>query len=166
MASYVTLSEAQAYFTNRLHSGLWDNSAVENRTKALAQATAAIDRLRFAGQRHTVWDVIENGDPSEENIRAAIVDQPLEFPRGQDEEIPQDIKNATCEEAFALLDGKDPDAELEDLGVISQGYSSVRVTVDRSFAQEHLNAGICSPRAWRSIKPYLLEARDFKINRV
>lgn len=163
MASYVTLSEAQEYFANRLHSGLWDTSPVEERNKALAEATAAIDRLRYAGVRHSVFLVV---DGDETAILAAIDDQPLEFPRGSDTVTPQDIKNACCEEAFSRLDGKNPDEELEDLAVVSQGYSSVRTTYDRTFAQEHLNAGIVSPRAWRFLKPFIVEARDVTIHRV
>ena len=162
---YATLSEAQTYFESRLHSGLWDNSSVIDRTKALVEATAAIDRLRFAGVRHTVYEVIV-ADGDENAQLAAVLDQDLEFPRGSDTEIPQDIKDACCEEAFSRLDGKDPDEELENLAVVSQGYSSVRTTYDRTFTQEHLNAGIVSSRAWRYLKPYLLQARDVKIHRV
>lgn len=163
--SYVTLSEAQAYFSQRLHSGLWDNTSVDDRTKALAQATRAIDSLRFAGVRHSVWLVIEADGDSDAQL-AAVADQDQEFPRGSDEDVPQAIKDACCEEAFSLLEGKNPDEELEDLAVVSQGYSSVRSTYDRSFVHEHLNAGIVSPRAWRFLKPFVRETRDFKISRV
>jgi len=166
MAQYATTTEADAYFDTRLHSQLWEGSSPADKNKALAQATRAIDRLRFVGQRNSVYAVVQAGLSSEEAIAQAVAEQPLEFPRDADEEVPEDIKIACYEEAFTLLDGKDPDAELEDLPVVSQGYSSVRVTVDRSFVQEHLNAGICSPRAWRYIKPYLAEARDVRINRV
>jgi hypothetical protein len=165
MAQYATSEEAAAYFADRLHSEVWDAADTDNRTKALKTATVAIDRLRFVGQRHAVYVAVQAGATAEA-ILASVATQVLEFPRDSDEEIPQDIKNACCEEALALLDGKDPDQELEDLAVISQGYSSVRVTVDRSFTQEHLNAGIVSPRAWRFLKPYLAESRSFKINRV
>ena len=165
MSSYVTIQEAQDYFTNRLHSGLWDNTSVQNRQKALAEATAAIDRLRFVGDKNTVYvSRLAGGD--DDALTAAFVAQELEFPRGTDEDIPSDIIAACCEEAFSRLDGKDPDEELENLAVSNQGYASVRTTYDRSFVHEHLNAGIVSPRAWRFLKPYLDEVRDFKISRV
>lgn len=165
MLSYLTTDDADAYFADRLHSEAWDAADDSTQDKALKTATAAIERLRFVGQRHAVYEAIQSGG-DETAILAAVASQPLEFPRDADEEVPQEILDAVCEEAFALLDGKDPDAELEDLPVISQGYSSVRVTMDRSFAQEHLNAGIVSPRAWRLLKPYLIEARSIKLHRV
>jgi hypothetical protein len=166
MAAYATTTEADAYFDTRLHSQLWEGASPSDKTKALAQATRAIDRLRFIGQRHSVYLTIQNGNTDSVAIAQAVAEQPLEFPRDADEEVPEDIKIACYEEAFTLLDGKDPDAELEDLPVVSQGYSSVRVTVDRSFVQEHLNAGIVSPRAWRYLKPYIAEAREVRLNRV
>lgn len=165
MPSYVTLSEAQEYFANRLHSGLWDTSPVSERNKALAEATVAIDTIRYAGVRASVYATIQAGG-DDDAILAAIADQVLEFPRGSDTVVPQAIKDACCEEAFSRLDGKNPDEELEDLAVVSQGYSSVRTTYDRTFAQEHLNAGIVSPRAWRFLKPFIVEVRDVQIHRV
>ena len=166
MAAYATVNEADAYFETRLHSQLWEGSSPADKMKALTTATRAIDRLRFVGQRHTVYLTLSAGERDDDAIAQAVAAQPLEFPRDADEEVPEDIKIACYEESLSLLDGKDPDAELEDLPVVSQGYSSVRVTVDRAFVQEHLNAGITSPRAWRYLKPYLAEALDIRINRV
>jgi hypothetical protein len=165
MAQYATVADADAYFDTRLYADVWDQASPENKDKALIAATQAIDRLRFVGVRHSVWLVIEAGGDEDAQI-AAVADQTLEFPRGSDTTVPADIEIACFEEALSLLDGKDPDQELEDLAVISQGYSSVRSTYDRSFAQEHLNAGIVSPRAWRFLKPYLRGGRDVKISRV
>lgn len=147
MDSYVDLEYADNYFESRLHSGLWANSLAGDRNAALLQATQAIDRLRFVGSR-------------------TDIDQELEFPRGGDDTVPSDIKIACCEIAFNLLDGKDPDAEFEDLSVTSRGFSSVRSANDRSFIQEHTNAGIPSSRAWRYIRPYLLDDRNITLRRV
>jgi hypothetical protein len=165
MLSYLEVADANTYFADRLHSEVWDSASSEDRDKALKTATQAIERLRFHGQRHAVYAAVQAGG-DETAILSAVASQPLEFPRDADEEVPQEILDAVCEEALALLDGKDPDQELEDLPAKAQGYSSVRVTMDRSFVQEHLNAGIVSPRAWRMLKPYLLESRSVKLHRV
>ena len=90
----------------------------------------------------------------------------MEFPRGTDTVFPTDIKIASYEIAFALIDGVDPERELEDLGVISQGYSSVRTTYDRSFSPEHTLAGVPSSVAWRYLKPFLRDDSAVRINRV
>lgn len=165
MAQYATISEADTYFAGRLHTQPWDSADTATRNKALIQATRAIDDLRFIGVRHSVW-LAQEAEAEADEILSAVADQELEFPRGSDEEVPEDIVIACCEEALSLLDGKDAEQELEDLSVVSQGYSSVRSTYDRTFSQEHLNAGIVSSRAWKKLKPYLQEGRDFRISRV
>lgn len=169
---YATLEEAQEYFETRLHSSAWDTYAVSDRIAALVTATRQIDRLRFAGEKNAAWLVRDRYNSvcltSEQRqaIANAGLSQELEFPRGSDTEIPNDIKIACMEIAFELLSGKDPQMELENLSIISQGYSSVRNTQDRSFVHEHLNAGIVSLLAWQYLRPYLRDDQDFKISRV
>lgn len=147
MADYATLSEANAYFATRLHSGLWTETPPADRNAALADATRRIDRLNFAGEK-------------------AVDTQELQFPRGTDSSVPGDIKIACYEIAFALLDGVDPERETQDLGVVSQGYSSVRTTYDRSLVQEHFANGIPSIMAWRYLTPFLRDNRSVLLSRV
>lgn len=136
MASYATVSEAQLYFDERLHTEAWDDSDDTTRNKALSQATRIIDRLNFLGDKT---------DSA----------QTLQFPRDGDTTVPDDIKHATSELALALLDGVNPDLEFENLFMVSQGYSSVRSSYDRSIKPPHVLAGIPSIAAWTFLKPYL-----------
>lgn len=172
-AFYGTLQGAQDYFTERLHSGLWDTVGLDDREKALKTATRRIDRLAYVGEKNAAAVQRLNADipknPTESEIiliNQAGETQELEFPRGTDTVVPTEIENANYELAFAFLDGRDADEELEDLATISQGYSSVRRTRDRSFVHEHLNAGIPSSLAWQFLKPYLRDDATFRINRV
>ena len=144
--SYATLVEAQVYFDGRLHTGPWDNSDDPTRTKGLCQATTIIDRLNFLGAK--------NDDAQE-----------LQFPRDTDTVVPQDIKNATAELTLALLDGVSPDLEFENLFMVSQGYSSVRSSYDRSTKQPHVLAGVPSITAWTFLKPYLRDPNQIDLNR-
>lgn len=80
--------------------------------------------------------------------------------------IPQDIKDATCENAFMLLDGKDPEMELELLTMVNQQYGNIRSTYNRDVSMEHIEAGIVSVVAWRLIKPYLDVSKQIKLSRV
>jgi hypothetical protein len=105
--------------------------------------------------------------PTEEEIREAEEEQELEFPRGEDIDVPDPIKLGCWEIAYALLDGVDPDLDIENLGVSSQGFASVRTTYARSQAQvEHLMHGVPSATAWRYIKPFLRDAEEVKLSRV
>jgi len=136
MSQYATIAEAQAYFNGRLNTDPWDDATDDNKNKALIMSTTLIDRLNYRGEK-------------------ADSDQTLQFPRGNDTAVPQDIKNACSEVALALLDGVDPEMEFENLRMKSQAYGVVRSTYDTNRTPEHYVAGIPSSLAWRFLKPYL-----------
>lgn len=151
MAAYDTYDNADVYFATRLHVAEWTRSTQTEKTIALTEASARIDRLRFAGEK------VED-------------DQDLKFPRYDDGTTDlitdTDIKIACYEVAFALLDGVDPDLELENLAVLSRGISSARTTYDRGEVPEHFAAGIPSAYAWSFLKPFLRPSGTIKIHRV
>jgi hypothetical protein len=173
MAQYATLQEAAEYLATRLHSGAWNTYPASDRTAALITASKAISRLSFAGEKNAAYEYRQTAGftgcitaEQEAEVQAAGATQELEFPRGGDTEIPEDIKIACIEEAFDLLSGKDPQTEFENLATVSQGFASVRVTLDRSYNQDHLLNGLVSLRAWNYLRPYLREPSDFKLRRV
>ena len=172
MSQYATRVEADAYFTERLHSGLWDAALVANRNTALIQASRIIDDLDFKGMKNAaflIWDPIKLQiltDAQILTINNAGATQALEFPRGADTDIPEDIKRATYEIAFALLDGRDVDADVEGLQQVSQGFSSVRTTYTRAYLPEHLVNGVPSPTAWRYLKRYVKDRAGVRVSRV
>jgi len=146
-SAYATLGEANAYFQTRLHSGLWIEMPQNEREIALVEATRIIDRLNFNGSK-------------------AAVGQELEFPRGSDSVVPNDIKIASYEIAFSILDGVDAEVELKNLSIVSQGYASVRTTYDRSLAVEHYSVGIPSSRAWQLLRPFVRDINSVRLSRV
>lgn len=153
---YLTNTEADDYFNNRLQNALWLDSTEARKSIALRQATRIIDKLNFAG------DLV---DP----------DQDLQFPRANtsddnvitsDSTIPDDIKKACCEIAYALLDGIDPDSEIQALTMDVQLIAGARTEYDRTFVPEYIMAGIPSPTAWNYLKPYLRDPRQLNLLRV
>lgn len=145
-AAYCTQTEAETYLASKLDSGDWDEADQTRKNKALLQATKIINSLNYAG---------ELADEDQEN----------EFPRDDDEEVPQSIKDACVEIALALLKGIDPEKEFEALSFTGQVYANVRTTYDRSQLPEHLLAGVPSITAWRFLKPYLRDMRNIKVCR-
>jgi hypothetical protein len=144
---YCNISEAQDYFDDsRLNAEAWDDSSSEKQLKALKQATRMIDRLSFKGAK-------------------TYIDQINEFPRCGLFVIPQDIQIACCELALTLLDGVDPDLEEEDLGAISEGYSTVRVALDPNIRKDHIRAGVPSVEAWKHLLPYLRDPLSIQIRK-
>jgi len=150
MTPYISVEDAQDYFDDRLNTGAWDVHSVTgdgDQEKALKQATRIINRLNFIGSKT---------DDAQEN----------QFPRGGDTEIPEDIEIACCEIAIALLDGVDPDIEMENLNMTTQAYGQTSTSYDRTNPAEHILAGVPSATAWRYLKPYLRDSRQVNVSRV
>ncbi|MFA5345378.1 MAG: hypothetical protein WC315_03810 [Candidatus Omnitrophota bacterium] len=172
MASmYGSLVKANAYFLTRLHSEPWENSSASDQTKALYTATRIIDRLNYKGYKHAVYLILEAAesydDVTQAARRTAEASQELEFPRDSDTVVPTDVETACFEIALALLDGVDPDIELENLGVTNQSYSGVKTAYNRDQQPiEHLLHGIPSAMAWRILKPFLRDGRAVTTARV
>lgn len=165
---YGTLAEAQAYFDGRLHETAWSESAAADKPKALRAATRIIDTLNFKGYKNPVFELLDaDEDATDEEIRAAEATQALEFPRGADTEAPEAIRLACYEIAHSLLDGKDPELELENLGISSQQLSSVRTTYNRSQVPiEHIINHVPSALAWMYLRPFLRDEDAVKLLRV
>ena len=160
--SMVTLEEAETYFKGRVGSENWDcvseltedeqgESPSEQeaflKLQALVDATRRINRLNYKGCK---------ADPAQAHA----------FPRDDDSEIPNNIKDAVCELANELLGGVDDNLEVENLGVLSQSFSGVKTSHDRSSTPLHIIAGIPSVVAWRNLLPFLKDPRKLRMVRV
>lgn len=151
MIPYISIIEATEYFTTRINSDAWlsyepVSGTVDARLAALVTATRAIDQLKLKGSK----------PEGQEN----------QFPRQGQTEIPVAIKLATAELAYSYLDGIDPHFEYESLAMISQQYSNVRSSYDRSVLPEHIVAGVPNIVAWRYLIPYLAKSENVRLNRV
>lgn len=149
MAQYGSVTDANAYFAELLHADEWQGLSTDLKNRALNAATQDIDRLEFAGSK-------------------LVADQALEFPREGTAEVPDEIKFACYEIAYArIADGRDPGREFEALKVQGDGAGSTRANFDRDNTPlEHLANGIVSFSAWRFLKPFLSPKTGFNINRV
>ena len=145
--SYITLLNAENYFLGRFNSDAWNSASADDKQTVLVQATRLIDCLNYEG--------VKTDDS-----------QATEFPRDGGTVVPIEISIATCEIAFSLLDGVDPEQELNSLATSSQGYGSVRETYDRTQSVEHFRAGIPSAVAWAYLKPFLHDPAQINLSRV
>lgn len=168
LSYYGSVAEGTEYFAMRLHEYAWSDATHQEREQSLYFATQVVDTLNFKGRKHAVWSLYQSSScPTDEAIRTAEASQPLEFPRGADESVPEIIKKAVYEIAHSLLEGKDPEAELENLGIQSQGYASVRTTYARNQVPiEHIVNGIPNALAWRWLRPFLRDDDAIKLSRV
>lgn len=145
--SYMTVSGANDYFDTKFNvSAVWDSVEATDKQKALIEATRLIDGLNFK---------YDKTDPL----------QTLQFPRNLQTEIPEAIKIATCEIAFEIINGYDPNLQLNNLQVMSHGYGSTKTQYTRDFVLEHLSHGIPSALAWRYLRPYLRDPNRLIVTR-
>lgn len=173
MSYYGTLNEANDYFASRLYTDAWDQASTSNRIKALQQATRIIDSLNYKGVKASVYDILYTDDvrvspePTEDEIITADRLQTLEFPRGKDADVPEEIEWACYETAFALLEGFNPDTAADELRVIKQSYAAVGTTyAEGEQASEYLLFGIPNGTVWRWLKPRLVDASSIRLRRV
>jgi len=175
---YGSIADADSYFANRLHSGAWLQADPADQPKALWAASVIIDTLNYKGIKHALWALDKEFAyppnfyaprkfPTPEAIHAANLSQPLEFPRDSDTVVPSDIEQACYEIAFSLLDGRDPELELESLGITQMAYGQVQSSYNRYQPPiEHLVNGIPNALAWRLIRPYLASSDEIRLTRV
>lgn len=115
--TYVSLSDANAYFDTRLNSDAWTAASETDKEKALIMAARIMNEFRYTGRKYNYT-------------------QPLAFPRlGTEHElsdgqlmlyavlitVPESVKNAQCEQAIYLLEGEDQNKLLASAGVQSYG---------------------------------------------
>lgn len=165
---YGSVAEGDAYFADRLHSEDWTTATSDNKLRALLAATRDIDLLLYSGVKNPVYDLItENPRATVAEIAAADATQLHEFPRNGDATVPKDIEYATYEIAIERLSGRNPDCELGNLELTSDGSGSTRLTYDRlSMPMQHKTSGIISFTAWRMLQPYLDMNNTFVVTRV
>ena len=96
---------------------------------------------------------LQAGHPTDEEIHEAELANRWSFHEVLTRRSLRRYRIACYEIAHSLLDGKDPELELENLGIVSQGFGSVRTTYNRSqIPIEHIINGIPSVQAWRHLE--------------
>lgn len=141
---YGSVDGGDAYFATRLYSDDWDNASSSDKLKSLYMATRLIDTLNFAGEK--------SGD--------------LEFPRGDDTEVPDNIIKATYEISLKLLGGDTRESTLSSIGVTSNSWGTVKQTYDVDSVPEWTAAGVPSSEAWALLRPFLRDPTAVLIRRV
>lgn len=144
---YGSIEKADAYFGNLLEGQRWMYTDINRKRMALISATRRIDRLNFRGVKSDAA-------------------QPLQFPRGTDTLVPDEIQWACFELAQELLKGVDPNTERDNTQVTVQAYGSLRTEFDPGTVLPYMVAGIPSATAWGLLEPYLEERRSVDLRRV
>lgn len=145
---YLEIDDANDYFDERPDGHKWTCCNSENQEKLLKFSTRLINQLRFKGCK-------------------TVATQLNQFPRDiSDDLVPDDIKVACCEIAFALLNDVDVEQEIDNLFVTNNTYATVSTGNSSGVVPAHIRAGIPSSVAWNYLRPYLMDPRKIQIRRV
>lgn len=147
MADYNTDAEVDTFMSSRLRTGAWDDAQGGDKNASRAMATAIIDRLAYLGDKVTTAQVNE-------------------FPRDDDTTVPQPIKDAHSLICLALLDGRDPEMEFENLTLTLHQFGQTKSQYDRTQLPPHVLAGVPSFEAWTILKPYLRDGSQISLQRI
>ena len=148
--SYLALEYAQAYFAARLRSDAWDAASDADKEKALLTACRRIEAHRLQVHRRPYgfpYDLPNALDRPADPLAPADPDQALSFPRQRDLDrsgvyaIPDQVKQAQCEEALALLAN----------GAEQERRQSLQAAGVRSFAVDGLSESYESGAAARML---------------
>lgn len=165
LTHYGTLVKANLFFESRLHSYEWEVSNLNDRTKAMTQATELVDQFSYLGAKYAVAALPESA--TDEQVRIADKSQALQFPRGAINEVPVEVERATYLIAKALLSGRDPNVDLEALSNKSASYGGVRTSYARDgHTQQHLTHLIPDAQAFNLLLPLMRVVKSFDIFRV
>jgi hypothetical protein len=133
--SYVDTDDCDTYMASRLGASAWDDASLADKNAALIMAWRAIDGLSLRGRKFTEDQVLEfprlnwttGGQTSvysEEHERYS----PMSKLAGYygEEEVPQRVMDAQCEEALSLL-ASVSDTSSDRVLLQAQGVRSVRI---------------------------------------
>lgn len=111
--SYVTLAQADAYFDERLNADDWTDQGDNDQKKALVMAARRLDQVNWKGYKATSGQALAwpRSDLEDKDGYTVASDT-----------IPQQIQDAQCELALAILASDD---FLADTGL--EGFESVKV---------------------------------------
>lgn len=145
---YGSIEGGDEYFTQVLRSEAWFDATPKQKQQALYEATEAIDKLNYRGSK-------------------TDDDQALQFPRGGDTNVPNDILIAAYLVALKLLEGFDPDLEIKQTLYTQQKFGPTENEFNPNRRTPvHLLVGIPSIKAWHRLLPYLREPESFTVQRV
>lgn len=141
--TYVTMEEANLYFSIRIDADAWDQASAEKKEKFLNHAERVFTRLSYRGIQETAE---------------------LIFPRQYDIDYvtPDEFKEAIFEEALSLLNNYRPEKDAANLHVTSSAFAGFQTTVNEKMDRPWIYVGLSSPTAWQLIAPFLKDLRSFR----
>lgn len=175
--SYVSVSEADKYFQNHystVKASTWAALSTGRKESALKRACQQLETLKFLD--------VEYGSVG--RLPLALIDdiyadvtickheefQRLQFPRNLDEDsagdmfVPQEVKDAQCEQAVHLLTFDDAALTAIGQGIIEEAVTAGAVKSYTHYAEGGPAPSYLSPMAVELLRPYLRRSSRVRRN--
>lgn len=117
--SYITVAEADEYFYTRYGSDIWQTLPIEAKMKALVTATKRLDNLAYIGYKCNPLQ--------KHQFPRYFVDFSYALDFYTTAEIPQNIKDATAEEALSIALFVEEYGEEAFNGIVNTNYQSMKL---------------------------------------
>ena len=121
--TYLTLADADVYFTRRFGSEVWTAASADDRARALLVATRTIGALLLKGRKYLTTQVLAfprvllEGSATDGHLYVVV---PVVVPR--------EVIAAQCEEAIAVLEGVPVGFTASAQGVTAQSFGKASET--------------------------------------
>lgn len=146
--SYISLEDANTYFSRKLDVDVWDNSSDTDKIKALIQATVIIDSLNLIGQMYDYNQILQFP-----RVYKYVPRQDIKLLVNQ---VPTAVINACCEEALGVLESRNnpladirADAQAQGVKRIKNGDS------EEEYTGQGAGKKLFSDEALTLLKPYI-----------
>lgn len=117
--SYITVEEANEYFQTRYGADIWNTLSLEDKIKALVMATRKLDCLPYIGYKV---------NPNQQHqFPRYFVDYAYALDYFVTAETPQQIKDATAEEALSIVQYVDVNGEDALNGAVNTNMQSLKL---------------------------------------
>lgn len=144
--SFVTLGEAEQYFADKLYADEWHNADDITKEKALKEACRRISRLAFKGEKADEAQLLAFPRKMPMFNRIGVIGF------STDTGIPEEVKQAQCEEALALLRyGNSARTKAQEQNV-------VRVSFGEVSEEYRASLKLLSKEALELLRPYIAGA--------
>lgn len=157
--SFVTMTEAEAYFDARLTADRWNATTESDKIRALIEATREISALPYQGSRSTSTQALSWPREYAPDPDVSLSDLTDDYPYYPDTEVPQRVKDAQCEYALAFLVAK---AAGTDLAVSDESLNVLKQSVEGAVSTEYVEPAkrVRGPARFPRVMAYLQPLLD------
>lgn len=161
--SYLPLEDADAYFANHYSltkGSTWAGLAVSQKESVLRRACQILEKLRVLDQEYGAgaWPTALERDLYLYNVHRYGIGQRLNFPRNLDVQpngqpfVPQDVKDAQCEQAFYLLAFDEAPLQARLSGIAEESISAGPVRSDTTYRTD---GSMLAPMAMELMRDFI-----------